>query len=60
MINEKLEQKNDGVTIHTQSNLTMIVIKAPVNTVQEIRGEIAKLIDTERVSDSFRITSSQN
>ena len=60
MINEKLEQKNDGVTIHTQSNLNMIVIKAHVNGVQEIRGEIAKPIDTERVSDSFRITSSQN
>jgi len=60
MINEKLEQKNDDVTIHTQSNLNMIVIKAHVNGVQEIRGEIAKPIDTERVSDSFRITSSQN
>jgi len=57
---KKLEQQNDGVTIHTQRNSTMIIIKGPVNSVQETIGEITKRIDTERVSDSFRITSSQN
>ena len=37
----------------------MIIIKGPVNSVQDTRGEeITKLIDTERVSDNFRITSS--
>ena len=56
----KLEQQNNGVTIHTQGNSTIIVIKGPVNSVQDTRGEIAKRIDTERVSDSIIITSSQN
>ena len=36
---KKLEQQNDGVTIHTQRNSTMIVIKGPVNSVQDTRGE---------------------
>ena len=56
----KLEQQNNGVTIHTQGNSTIIVIKGPVNSVQDTRREIAKRIDTERVSDSIIITSSQN
>ena len=56
----KLEQQNNGVIIHTQENSTIIVIKGPVNSAQDTRGEIAKRIDTERVSDSTIITSSQN
>ena len=34
---EKLKH-NDGVTIHTQRNSTIIIIKGPVNNVQDIRG----------------------
>ena len=35
---EKLKH-NDGVTIHTQRNSTMIIIKGPVNSVHDTRGE---------------------